>query len=281
MKTLFLSFGDGSPSLRAAATRLTKQAKNIGVFSSTLSLDHQSLVQASPEYAIAQKSIMQLHSYPTYFRAAKAWVIQAALLGKFGEFDLVLYADAGCEIAANCITRKILKNNLNRAYLYGGLAEQLPLPERNWTKKKTMDYFHPSDSHALSGQIQSTLSYWRVEEKNLELVNRWVALSDPKLDLWQDPFSKDSEAEYFVEHRHDQSIFSLLWKEAGLLVVPVNNYWLLRFPSIRSACVPIHTSRNRTGLTKLTRASKSNLVAIMGLGIQLYGRLRNKASSSK
>lgn len=276
MKTLFLTFGDGSPEFKAAATRLVEQAKSIGVFSSVLSLDHKSLIQVSPEYSIAQKSIMQLHSYPTYFRAAKSWVIQAGLLGRFGEFDLVCYADAGCEMVANRITRQVLRNNLKKAFLYGGLAEQLPLTERNWTKKKTMDYFQPSDSHALSGQIQSGLSYWRVDEKNIELVSKWCSLSDPKLDLWQDPPSKDSEADYFIEHRHDQSLFSLLWKEAGLLVVPVNSHWLLRLPNTRSACIPIHTSRNRTGATRLTRSSRSSLVATLGLGINIFGRITNK-----
>ncbi len=277
MKTLFLTFGDGSPEFRAASVRLEKQAKSIGVFSSVLSLDHESLIQASPEYAIAQTSNVKLHTYPTYFRAAKSWVIQAGLSGNFGKFDLVCYADAGCEIAVNRITRIVLKSNLKKAFLHGGLAEQLPLPERNWTKKKTMDYFNPLESHALSGQVQSSLSYWRFSEKNLNLANQWCSLSDPKLDLWQDPTDKISEGDYFIEHRHDQSIFSLLWKEAGLPVVPVNSHWLLRLPNVRSACIPIHTRRNRTGVTRLTSLSKSNSVAILGLVINFCAQFSEKA----
>jgi hypothetical protein len=279
MKTLFLTFGDGSAEFRAAATRLVDQAKSIGVFNSTLALDHESLMLASPEYAIAQNSIKKLHSYPTYYRAAKSWVIQAGLLGRFGEFDIVCYSDAGCEIATNQITRQVLKNNLKKAYLSGGLAEQLTLPERNWTKKKTLDYFHCSDKHAVSGQIQSSLSYWRVEQKNIELVNQWCSLSDPNLDLWQDPPNLDSEADYFISHRHDQSIFSLLWKEAGHLVEPVNHYWLNKYPNTRSACIPIHTIRNRTGVTRLKSSSSSNLVAIMGLAINLYGHFKKMLRS--
>ena len=278
MKTLFLTFGDGSPEFRAASARLEMQAKNIGVFTSVLSLDHESLIQVSPEYLIAQISNMKLHTHPKYFRAAKSWVIQAGLSGKFGKFDLICYADAGCEIAVNRITRLVLKGYLKKAFLYGGLAEQLPLPERNWTKKKTMNYFQPSASHALSGQVQSGLSYWRVEEKNLDLVNQWCSLSDPKLDLWQDPIDKASEEDYFIEHRHDQSIFSLLWKQAGLLVMPVNSHWLLRLPNLRSACIPIQTRRNRTGVTSLTRLSKSNSIAILGLVINFYINLSDKAA---
>lgn len=277
MKTIFLTFGDGSPEFRAAATRLMEQAKNIRVFSAVLALNHNSLMQASPEYEIAHKAIMKLDSYPTYFRAAKSWVIQAGLLGRFGNFDVVCYADAGCEIVVNSVTRRVLKNNLNKAFLHGGLAEQLSLPEKHWTKKKTIDYFHPSDSHALSGQIQSGLSYWRVEERNVRLVNEWCDLSNPKLDLWQDPISKDSEEEYFVDHRHDQSIFSLLWKQAGLPVKPISDKGFLRLPNVRSASTPILTIRNRTGNTKLTRLSKSNSIAIVGLVINTIAVLRDRA----
>lgn len=281
MKALFLTFGDGSTEFRAAAIRLAKQAKSIGVFSSVVSLNHESLLQVSPEYALAQSSIINLDTYPTFFRAAKAWVVQAGLLGKFGEFDLVCYADAGCEIVSNRISRLVLQKTMRKAFLRGGLAEQLPLSERSWTKKSTMDYFHPSEADALSGQVQSGLSYWRVESKNIELANRWCLLSDCELDLWQDPQNRSAEEEYFKEHRHDQSIFSLLWKQAGLPVVPVNSQWELRIPNIRSACIPIHTIRNRTGTSKLTRLSKSNFTAILGVALNLFVKVKQDRNLSR
>ena len=274
MKALFLTFGDGSTEFRAAAIRLAEQAKSIGVFSSVVCLNHESLLQVSEEYVLAQSSIINLDTYPTFFRAAKAWVVQAGLLGKFGEFDLVCYADAGCEIASNRITRLVLIKSMQKALLHGGLAEQLPLSERSWTKKRTMEYFHPSEADALSGQVQSGLSFWRVDNKNIELATRWCLLSDSKLNLWQNSKNRSDEEEYFKEHRHDQSIFSLLWKQAGLLVEPVNSQWTLRLPNIRSASIPIHTIRNRTGTSKLTRLSNSNFAAILGLGINLLGKVK-------
>lgn len=136
MKSLFLTFGDGSADFRAAAERLAGQATSTGVFCSVVSLNNESLLQASPEYALAQSSIFNLASYPTFFRAAKAWVIQAGLLGRFGEFDLVCYADAGCEINSNRITRIVLKRNKQRALLLGGLAEQTAYAEKIGLRKK-------------------------------------------------------------------------------------------------------------------------------------------------
>jgi hypothetical protein len=277
MKALFLTFGDGSADFRAAAARLAEQAKSIGVFSSVVNLNHQSLLQVSQHYAFAEPSIVNLDIYPTYFRASKAWVIQAGLLGKFGEFDLVCYADAGCEINSNSITRFSLKKNMQRAFLLGGLAEQTVYPEKYWTKKRTIEYFNTSETHQLSGQLASTLCYLRVNSVSIELVNKWCTLSDYKLDLWQDPKNRDKEVENFKEHRHDQSIFSLLWKQAGLPVTPTTSQWGIRLPNLRGACIPIQTMRNRTGKSRLTKLSRSNIAAILGVVINLLSEAKRKA----
>ena len=274
MKALFLTFGDGSADFRAAAVRLAEQANSIGVFSSVVSLNHQSLLAVSPQYALAESSIKNLDIYPTHFRASKAWVIQAGLLGKFGEFDLVCYADAGCEINSNRITRIVLKRNMQRALLLGGLAEQTAYAEKNWTKKKTIDYFNASVAHGLSGQVASTLCYLPVNSVSIELANKWCSLSDHKLDLWQNPKKRDKEVENFKELRHDQSIFSLLWKQAELPVTPINVQYSLRLAAIRIACVPIISLRNRTGTSRLTKASRSGTIAIIGLVINLIGKYK-------
>ena len=279
MKALFLTFGDGSSDFRAASVRLAEQANDIGVFSSVVSLNHQSLLAVSPQYALAESSIKNLDIYPTYFRASKAWVIQAGLLGRFGEFDLVCYADAGCEINSNRITRIVLKRNMHRALLLGGLAEQTAYTEKNWTKKRTTDYFNASLDHVLSGQVASTLCFLPVNSVSIELANKWCTLSDHKLDLWQNPKNRDEEVESFKEHRHDQSIFSLLWKQAELPVTPINVQYSLRLAAIRSACVPIISLRNRTGTSRLTKVSRSGTIAIIGLVLNIIGKYKSQIKS--
>ena len=111
---------------------------------------------------------------------------------------------------------------------------------------------------------------------SIELVNRWCTLSDHKLDLWQDPKNRDNEVENFKEHRHDQSIFSLLWKQAGLPVTSATSQWGIRFSNLRGACIPIHTMRNRTGNSRLTKLSKSNFAATFGLLINLLSEVKRK-----
>lgn len=272
MRVLFLTFGDGTDDFRAASLRLMEQAQSIEVYNLAIGLNHEGLLAASPEYVDAQSSIVQLDTYPKSFRAAKAWVIQAGLLGYFGKFDVVCYADSGCEIVSNPVTRLILKLHVQRAYKHGGLAEQLPSSERDWTKKRTLDYFQTSLADSLSGHVQATWSFWRVDKENIELVNRWCALSDSELDLWQDPKDRNEEAEYFKEHRHDQSLFSLLWKDAGLPMKTVSGEWELRLGKVRGACIPIHTLRNRTGTPTLNKLSESTFFALLGLFLNLIGK---------
>jgi hypothetical protein len=296
MKALFLTFGDGSPDFRAAAERLATQARSTGIFSLSTALNNEMMLNISSEYRLAQHSMESLDIYPRYFRAAKAWVIHAGLLGKFGDFEVICYADAGCEIVNNAISNKVLLKNLKRALSEGGLSEQIPHPERLWTKNAVLDYFQVSNSDACSGQIQSTISYWRVDGQNIDLSSRWCLLSDSEQNLWQDPSNLSDESHDFKAHRHDQSIFSILWKQSKYPITPANSQWSKMLPELRSACIPIQARRNRTGSSILPRTSGSKYLAGLGflinfafthLGKSFFGkkikmlRHRYKSDSSR
>jgi len=162
MRTLFVTFGNGSSDFEAAAVRLALQAEKTGVFSSAIALNQEMLLRSSRDYRNVQYSLQKLDVYPLYFRASKAWAIRSALSGTFGDFEVVCYADAGCEIVNNSITKFRLKRRIEFAYDHGGLAEQLKNPEFLWTKRKTLDFFNLSPSERTLGQVQSGLSYWRV-----------------------------------------------------------------------------------------------------------------------
>jgi hypothetical protein len=209
MRTLFVTFGNGSSDFEAAAVRLALQAEKTGVFSSAIALNQEMLLRSSRDYRNVQYSLQKLDVYPLYFRASKAWAIWSALSGTFGDFEVVCYADAGCEIVNNSITKFRLKRRIEFAYDHGGLAEQLKNPEFLWTKRKTLDFFNLSPSERTLGQVQSGLSYWRVDSSNLELAELWSSLSHYSLDLWQDPKDLGTESVKFRSHRHDQSIFSI------------------------------------------------------------------------
>jgi hypothetical protein len=72
----------------------------------------------------------------------------------------------------------------------------------------------------------------------------------------------DNEDPLFVDHRHDQSVLSLLYKKLGLK--PFQIVYQKNFGSIRNSMQPLWLSRNRTGDSVLKPIVNSNITAIAG-----------------
>ena len=269
-KVLFVTFADGSPEFINAGERLSLQAKRFGLFSKVIVLNHSSLKLCSPDYSKLQMTKLDQRKR-IYFCASKAWVIKEALTGTFGKFDLVMYADAGCELLSNFWTKRQLRRMFCKSILNGGLAEQTHLEERCWTKLELFDYLGTPDSHRLSGQIQATWSILHCNDSNLELAENWCALSNPELELFQ-PTIYDSKIQFsnFVEHRYDQSIFSLLWKKNELPTQKLRSEWSYKLGKLRRAGNPIQTIRNRTGDSKIEFYQDNQWFALISIVLNLF-----------
>lgn len=248
MKVLFITFADGNPDFVRAAERLAFQAQETGLFTTCLSFFSDSLAAAFPLYAQDLVKINQLDKFPLHYRAAKTWCILAALRGTFGEFDVIVYMDAGCEIQNNWVTRLSLKNKCKLALRHGGLAESTMLPEVQWSKIELLRLFGLSSPEVVSAQVQSTWSIWRKGDEQLAVAARWRELTVSDENYWCDPTDRGADLE-LVEHRHDQSIFSLLWKRAHFPVHPNSMDFgpNAKLSTFRSLGIPIHAIRNRTG----------------------------------
>ena len=86
-------------------------------------------------------------------------------------------------------------------------------------------------------------------EANQEFVKRWgdVAVSKKYSLLIDDP--RQHQDKDFIEHRHDQSIFSLLYKESGMFYIPDETNWKPDWLG-EGSIYPIWAMRNRTGISK-------------------------------
>jgi hypothetical protein len=267
---LFVTFADGSPEFIDAGERLSLQAKRFGFFTKIIVLNHASLKLHSPDYSKLEMSDLA-KSERLYYRASKAWVIKESLTGTFGKFDLVMYADAGCELLSNFWTKRQLRRMFCKSILSGGLAEKTHLEERCWTKLELFEYLGTPDSHRLSGQIQSTWSILHCNSSNLDLAENWCELSKPELKLWQAELY-DPKIQYsnFVEHRHDQSIFSLLWKKNDLPTQKLRSEWSYKLGKFRKAGNPIHTIRNRTGGSNIEVYQDNQWLALISILLNLF-----------
>ena len=250
-KTLFVSFGDGTNGLISALSRIKSQAEKTGKFSKSVTLTNKELLEIYEPYKDFQEKLLKLDEYPKYFRASKTFLINAALEGKFGKYDAILYADPGCEIIRNHVSNSKLTELLNLAIQTGGYAEQLRAPEISYSKKSFLSGVDASDAEKLSGQIQATFSVWKFGRSQLDLAQEWMEWTNPELDYWQHPHDNLSEEETYIDHRNDQSLFSILWKRTNFSIGEVSRNFNGIRDLLRSAGEPIHTLRNRTGETKI------------------------------
>lgn len=282
VRSIFVTFADGSEAMRQSGQRLARQAESLGCFSRVICLNDTTLREFG-DYASARMNFEELDKFPLYYRAAKAWVYGSVFNGMFGKFDVVMYADAGCEIPVNRVSKNEIRKILDFSFELGGLAERTGYREEFWTKDKLLKVLMVGESIRQSGQIQATWSCLRIDKKNGELIDKWIALSHPNLDLWQNPEGPELNAQPqgFVEHRRDQSIFSILWKIHNLPTKEPYYEYGAKFGLIRGSAIPLHAVRNRDGESSLGRLSSSDFVALGGYYLNKAIRLVRKLSESK
>jgi len=249
--------------MKMAATRLKNQAADLGIFQKIMQFDSDSLASVSPEFKEFRPKLPTLMKSPNHFWAAKPYMLKAALTGEFGDFDQVIYADAGCEIINNFASRARLKRSLIKAGLCDvGVAQQIPYLEKNYTKKRTLEYLDPTRALANTLQIQATVILLNNCAGSKEFVNDWIRFSNPSLNLWQDPSFPEPE---LIGHRHDQSIFSILWKKRKL---PTQKfYWdgarnKNKLFDFLTSSYAIQAIRNRTGVSSISSLYSTNIFMV-------------------
>lgn len=282
MRSIFVTFAEGSEAMRKSGQRLARQADMLNTFNEVLCLDDKKL-QEFNDYSKARLKFEELDSFPLFYRAAKAWVYGSVFSGVFGHFDVVMYADAGCEIPVNRVSKREIQKILDFSFEFGGLAERTGYIEEFWTKDRLLKALMVGESIRQSGQIQATWSCLRIDKKNGELVDKWISLSHPDLGLWQNPkgLELDMQPQGFVEHRRDQSIFSLLWKIYNLPTKEPYYEYGARFGLIRGSAIPLHAVRNRNGVSSLDGWSNNDFVALSGHYLNKVIRFARKLPQSK
>lgn len=94
---------------------------------------------------------------------------------------------------------------------------ELPLIEKQWTQNETFKFMNCyDDKFKNSNQILATYMLIKVSYKSKQFIKQYLELCENQ-DILIDNYSEEEEG-YFLEHRHDQSIFSLLCKKYNLQV---------------------------------------------------------------
>ena len=141
-------------------------------------------------------------------------------MSKLDENDVLVYADAGCSFNLNGRNRLLEYFNMLEKSDYGLLTFQLPPHriEKCYTSKKVLDYFEimNDDIIANNGQIMATTVICK-KNKHSTMVLEKLVNAPSYLYI---PVDKKQESSYFIDHRHDQSVFSIICKIYGSIVIP-------------------------------------------------------------
>lgn len=215
-----------SPDLEKSKKRFLSQAKNIGVYKKVkvFGMDDLSVSTRKQIENFFKNKKKRLFGYGCW----KAEIIKN-FLKKVPNNSIVQYTDVGCHLNINGLKR--LKQYFNLCNKKGILTFQYKLPrqkklkpfknmkfqrylEHEYTKMDLYKYLIKKNKTKIfnSEQIMSGIIFFKKNKFSIDLLNIWEKILK-KDNLIDDSKSFLSNHKKFVEHRHDQSAFSLICKK--------------------------------------------------------------------
>lgn len=213
VKKYFLTFGGGDnqsiqKSYHAAVKRITNQVEELKMF----------------DY-IYPKTEIDLKNDEVFWNKHKNFIINSSkgygywlwkpylimkTMEEMEDNDILLYADAGC------IIQDCHKSELTRLFEKVEsdlIIASLTCNENGYSKMDLIKHLDMENSKLLRvNQIQASAIIIKKCKKTMNLVKEWYNISC-NYHLIDDSPSIEPNTESFKEHRHDQSIFSLLVKK--------------------------------------------------------------------
>ena len=207
MKKYFVTFGTGI--YLQSKERLLEEAQNLNFFDYIFGFDNSIF---DKEF----NNIIDKNARGYGFWLWKPYII-LKVLNLMDNDDILLYCDSGCKLFPEGLSRlqeyfEILSSNEQAT-----LSFQLNYIEKDWTKRDLLDLFPEMEN---TKQLMATVFLVKKNDKSLFLINEWLKLGVVNNQHFiNDTPSSIQNYPSFKDHRHDQSIFSLLRKTFGTIIL--------------------------------------------------------------
>lgn len=213
MKVNFITFGSHG-TFADAVNRIVYQANNLNVF--TEINGYTALDLQDDNYFISKHAEFINKNR----RGFGYWLWKPYLIKKnidtMEDGDILLYSDSGCELGIQN-KEKLLecfdlvkKEKLMATHVAGQI-------EIKWSKKDLVEKIGVDEEKYLNSlQNQATVILLLVCPETRFLIKEWYDISCDYHNIDDSP-SISPNYDSFIEHRHDQSIFSLLTKKYNML----------------------------------------------------------------
>lgn len=205
------------PLYGSTLTRIHREAQATGYFASVT--------------AYTQDTLPELRAYADFIAQAKKgygyWIWKPLIILKrmaeIPDGELVLYADGGCSLLGAAAAQAAWASWVQQVQEHpsGRLAFTLTTIEEEWTKAGVLERFGVRGTEvAKSPQILATISLWVNTEANRRFLREWfdTMVADNYICVTDAPMPVPNPRT-FCKHRHDQSIFSLMIKRDGAVIL--------------------------------------------------------------
>jgi hypothetical protein len=234
-RKVFITFGAGSDDYIKAGQRLKSQADGLKLFDQSILYTNVDL-KNDKLFWEKHGQFVELNKRGYGYWLWKPYIIKKQM-DQMKDGDILLYLDSGCEIDIRHRDMMIRHFETVRRDLIIGLPTIFK--EKQWTKMDLMVALDAMDSkYTDTPQRQGGIMMLYVCDRTRKLVDQWYEVACD-YHLIDDSSSIRINDPTFIEHRHDQSIFSILTKKYDLysnshLVEPL-----------------IHSGRNRSGFSNI------------------------------
>jgi len=268
MKKYFLSFADSR--LHRSLDRILHQANKMAFFDECYGLNEKNL----PKKFISQFKDQLIPGSRGYgYWSWKPEIIKE-IIDKIDVGDGLIYVDAGCHL--NLHGRNRLKEYFdilettesgivafqankpspeNSTLIYDG-RKLFDQPNYQWIKGDLFDYFRArgKKEYTHSQAIGAGIFLIRKCNKSLKIIDEWRQIIRNDFKLIDDTPSVSKNFDGFIEHRHDQAIFTLLCIKYKVKTLCSYELWMPKKFSLTSRFkpdwkilknFPIHAKRDR------------------------------------
>ena len=215
MKIIFITFGGPTLNYHGAVARICEQAKSFALFDSIIGYTDADL-KNDTEFWRLHGSFIENNG-----RGYGYWLWKSYLnyktINEIKEGDIVVYADAGCELRLQHIHRMQEYICLAREEEHGIVSFCLNgFSEKHWTKRDVFHHLECDEFLEDNYQIVATAFIYMKCSNTEKIMKLWyeTCCSNDYALLTDSPSILQNDGT-FIENRHDQSIFSLLLKKYG------------------------------------------------------------------
>lgn len=246
-----MTFGGGAGKYRRAVRRICREAEAFGLFDEIAGHTDESIRRDFPDFWKEHGAFIEANPRGCGYWLWKPFLILRRLQA-MREGDILLFADAGCEL--NPYGKQRLAEYLEMCARHSVVtflvAARSEYPVKHWTKMDTMLHLDPELQTAERAQHESGVILLKKNRRTLDMAREWFAVcAGNDYHYLDDSESVAPNDGNFREHRHDQAVVTLLLVKHGLdfCLTGERNFRPGRWHT-DGAQSPVWTSRHRTGM---------------------------------